>query len=646
MTRGRELRVAIEEFKAAGDRLRAARLLIVSAPPTTTDPDAHIIAGPDDFADFVTLSEDARRDASRRIGRPGSLVVRGVEEAASALDSSRASLAALLEKASTPAEAERLIKTWKPDKVSWKKLGEALFEATVKADLGGDLMVRGDEKNRVIQMAEPARSRPLLNLGWREAIREFIERGVMDPDELSTLLRDYTQRSAIARQLMLEHVQEVVRGELVKSLEEGKTFPEFVKALRDGDLDLDLTNKPYLQNVFRTNVQSAYGAGRFRAMQDPDVLAERPYVEYRTVGDARVRESHRALEGKVFDARSDEWHTIAPPNGYNCFPGDTLVQGKFATAVRALYTGQLVKLVTQSGRELTVTPNHPLLTSDGFAAASSVRQGQYVVAYHSVVEASMVGEVNPQNAPTAIEQVFDALLVRHGPDAMQRFRPVAEDFNGDGVRFKREVDVVSADRELLRALKARGAEHVADRIFTAPLVPAGAHDSGSALGDLGVASGAAAAAVPRAGALSLHGSGIELERAPLEQLSFGLAADVNASLYESALQGRTADASLVGQLLERYPASVFLDQVVSVDRAWFHGFVYDLESPERGWLVANGVFASNCRCSAVLLTREEAEGKEISTKIPEAYEPTPGFHSPPVAHLARTSIETDVPPAS
>ena len=330
MSAAGQLRVAIGEFKAAGERLRAARqlasqaVLITPAPATIPaldpcEPDPHI-AGPDDFADFVTLSEDARRNASRRVGRPGTLIVRGVEDATGALDSSRDSLADLIEKASTPAEAEELVKRWKPDKAAWKKIGEALFEATVKADLGGDLMVRGDEKNRVIQMAEPAQSRPLLNLGWREAIREFIERGVMDPDELSTLLRDYTQRSAIARQLMLEHVQDFVRGELVKSLEEGKTISQFVQALREGkgDLDIDLTNKPYLANVFRTNVQSAYGAGRFRAMTDPEVLSERPYVEYRTVGDARVRESHRALEGKVFDARSDEWYTIAPPNGYNC----------------------------------------------------------------------------------------------------------------------------------------------------------------------------------------------------------------------------------------------------------------------------------------------------------------------------------------
>jgi SPP1 gp7 family putative phage head morphogenesis protein len=644
MNRGRELRAAIEDFKAAGERLRAARHLIVSA-PIAPDPEPHI-AGPDDFADFVALAEDSRRDVSRRIGRPGSLVVRGAEEAASALESSRESLAALIEKASTPEEAERLVKTWKPDKAAWKKLGEALFEATVKADLGGDLMVRGDEKNRVIQMAEPARSRPLLNLPWREAIKEFVERGIMDPDELSTLLRDYTQRSAIARQLMLERVQDVVRGELVKSLEEGKTFQQFAQALRDGDLDIDTTNKPYLQNVFRTNVQSAYGAGRFRAMTDPDVLEERPYVEYRTVGDARVRESHRALEGKVFDARSDEWHTIAPPNGYNCFPGDTLVQGKFATAVRALYTGELVKLTTQTGRELTVTPNHPLLTSDGFAAASSVRQGQYVVAYHGVDEASMVGKVDPENAPAAIEQVFDALLVRHGPDAMHRTRPVANDFDGDAACFESDVDVVSADRELLSALKAKASHHLGQGILTAPLLRPAAHRSDGALVDLGVAADTPARAIPSAGALSSDGGRVELQCAPLEQLSFGLAAHVNASLYEPALKDRAADASLVGQLLEGYPASVFLDEIVRVDREWFHGYVYDLESPERGWLVANGVFASNCRCSAVLLTREEAEGKEISTKIPEAYEPTPGFHSPPIAKISRTSLETDVPPAT
>jgi SPP1 gp7 family putative phage head morphogenesis protein len=70
--------------------------------------------------------------------------------------------------------------------------------------------------------------------------------------------------------------------------------------------------------VFRTNVQSAYGAGRYKAIRNPVVTRTRPYVQYRTVGDSRVRDEHAALDGKTYASDDPVWQRIAPPNGFNC----------------------------------------------------------------------------------------------------------------------------------------------------------------------------------------------------------------------------------------------------------------------------------------------------------------------------------------
>lgn len=43
-----------------------------------------------------------------------------------------------------------------------------------------------------------------------------------------------------------------------------------------------------------------------------------PLLEYRTAGDARVREEHRALHGIIRPVSDHFWTTYYPPNGWNC----------------------------------------------------------------------------------------------------------------------------------------------------------------------------------------------------------------------------------------------------------------------------------------------------------------------------------------
>lgn len=76
---------------------------------------------------------------------------------------------------------------------------------------------------------------------------------------------------------------------------------------------------PYqADNVFRTNLQTAYSVGRYQQMTRPEVLRRRPYWQYDAVMDERTRPTHRALHGKVFRADHPFWDKWYPPNGYRC----------------------------------------------------------------------------------------------------------------------------------------------------------------------------------------------------------------------------------------------------------------------------------------------------------------------------------------
>jgi SPP1 gp7 family putative phage head morphogenesis protein len=77
-------------------------------------------------------------------------------------------------------------------------------------------------------------------------------------------------------------------------------------------------NPSHLENVFRTNIMSAYGSGRREQMTQPAVLSARPYWQILTVKDDRTRKTHRALDRKLLRADDPFWAHAAPPFGYNC----------------------------------------------------------------------------------------------------------------------------------------------------------------------------------------------------------------------------------------------------------------------------------------------------------------------------------------
>jgi len=76
---------------------------------------------------------------------------------------------------------------------------------------------------------------------------------------------------------------------------------------------------PWLyEQVFRTQTQVAYAAGRDQAAEDPAIAEIQWGWEYVTVGDDRVRPSHVPLDGMRAPVDDPIWRTHKPPNGYAC----------------------------------------------------------------------------------------------------------------------------------------------------------------------------------------------------------------------------------------------------------------------------------------------------------------------------------------
>lgn len=73
-----------------------------------------------------------------------------------------------------------------------------------------------------------------------------------------------------------------------------------------------------LETIFRTNVQKAYNAGRWKQYREPAVARARPYLMVVPVLDARTTVVCKALAGHCRPASDPWWRTHWPPYHYNC----------------------------------------------------------------------------------------------------------------------------------------------------------------------------------------------------------------------------------------------------------------------------------------------------------------------------------------
>ncbi|SHI60651.1 PBECR2 nuclease fold domain-containing protein [Halodesulfovibrio aestuarii] len=100
-----------------------------------------------------------------------------------------------------------------------------------------------------------------------------------------------------------------------RAIKDGETFEDFKKRIVEIAKNAEL--RPWqLANIYRTNIQSAYMAGRYTQMKR--TTKSRPYWRYVAVGDQQTRLDHLALHGKVYPHDHEFWDSFFPPNGFGC----------------------------------------------------------------------------------------------------------------------------------------------------------------------------------------------------------------------------------------------------------------------------------------------------------------------------------------
>lgn len=339
-----------------------------------------------------------------------------------------------------------------------------------------------------------------------------------------------------------------------------------------------------------------------------------------------------------------------PPEHPNCLPGYTLVSpsGRITGVSERLFDGEITVLRTATGEELTVTPNHPVLSGRGWIAAGALVEGDQVVC-RSGLEWAVSGADYDEYAPAPIQQVAQAFRSSCGvaPREVPVTRP---DFHGDssdgqvaviwanwdlpadtdpcGVEELGELSLVGA-RSLAvedifgeRHLGLSGIRNGAPcggnmRSAELPQTLVGGHTG--PLGSFGVAPtrqldlvGLGDPVDDATGHSELlgdrHGRGTGAQTCDHSSLINGSSCrfgphDARVSQANSpsrldpGMDRSRTDAELAANILKGAFGPVLLDDVVQVRTTRFRGHVYNLETTD-GFYVAQSIIVHNCRCTA------------------------------------------------
>ena len=203
-------------------------------------------------------------------------------------------------------------------------------------------------------MPKTADLKYLIYLSPEKAIKHLKDKGYKLSWDWEEVWQESHTKSFTVAKVMKKDILDDIREIAEKSLEEGLTFQQFKTELEpklkakgwwgvvsgkpedvrkelkkrnlitdnalipDGEenIKIQLGSPWRLKTIYRTNIQTAYMAGRYK--EQIDNIENRPYFQYVAVMDRRTRPSHAQLNGRIFRYDDEFWNSFYPPNGWGC----------------------------------------------------------------------------------------------------------------------------------------------------------------------------------------------------------------------------------------------------------------------------------------------------------------------------------------
>ena len=373
-------------------------------------------------------------------------------------------------------------------------------------------------------------------------------------------------------------------------------------------------NKTQAIRSARTIVTGAENKGRqdsYKRAEADGIILQKEWV---STNDGRTRHSHAVLDGAIVDQDKKFDNGLmypGDPSGrpeevYNCFVGETKVasDSDVVRSYKHKYNGEIISIKTAGGVQFSCTPNHPILTPNGWIAAELLNNGDNILVTFG--EQNVFGGVNPD-----VKHRFPRIDAIHkfGKKMRgQRACGLSVNFHGD--ISTADVEVVTHKRLLRNGRDSGGGNCINKFLFKL------SDKTLSCFGSLfkhfrGVCK------------TSFCFIGCKCKSLPFFKCSvshscehgFGTIANRDSVLAEYSINDLPADTVIDGELLDRLSSKIFIDTIVSVDVSILSTHVYNLQTENGYYFVnsiiphgaekSNGIFAiaKNCRCTVAAVVK-------------------------------------------
>ncbi len=399
-----------------------------------------------------------------------------------------------------------------------------------------------------------------------------------------------------AEWIIADSTRDMLRADIAQAIEDGTSNDDLASELADNYAFSD----ERAETVARTETAFADVAGNLNAYRESGQVASKRWLTAPECCDECL-----ALDGEVVDLDEDfpEDGGDGPPLHPNCFSGDAVVSASGVTAYFKRWFEGEVTIISAAGiADLTVTPNHAILTARGWVKASELQVGDGLL--QSLDPAAALTRINPDYdyVESRFDQIAGTALMTRGMST--RAVPVsAEHFHGDGIADTK-VDVVrpACALRLNRSEPQKRVAHCAlcGREISEPEDHLTAtRGSGERLS---AATQSAHRIVRRAGQLGALCFG---SLGHPQQHALAAVPHFQSHALPAVAQGRAMATDAPGYINARLAGHVSIVKVTGLRSAEYCGHVYNLET-ESGWYFANGIVAHNCRCDVLPVLTDEA----------------------------------------
>lgn len=379
-----------------------------------------------------------------------------------------------------------------------------------------------------------------------------------------------------------------------------------IKNLTDSFMEVMQNNRKAAIRNARTAVTSAQNSGRqecYNRAVEKGIELEK---EWMATNDSRTRDSHKHLDGVIVKYNEPFPNGLmypGDPDGepaevYNCFVEDTAVtaDSEVIRSYKHKYDGELITVKTACGVQFTCTPNHPILTPNGWIAAKRFNDGDDIVI--AVGCNHHLPRVNPN--------------INHGFATFDTVHKLFAIFFGEGrcglsVNFHGDIATANVEIITKKRFLGKSLDSIADKkiikLFLKSANTTAESMSAFVKHTWGIVTSTLCNICSKSILLSFFRSHI----AHSDIHSVGTSAKRDTIFTQDSVDDISAETIFSGETFSRLPVDVFTDKVVSVERSIASCHVYNLQTGNNYYYV-NGIhgnegsvmyyaIAHNCRCT-------------------------------------------------